>query len=227
MGETTRVMIVDDQEMFRGGLCALLKGQSDMTVVGEASDGCEAVEKALRLRPDVMLMDINMPRMNGIDATRQIIEHRPETRIIMITIYGDDEHIFEAIKSGASGYVLKDSRSAELLAAIRTVRAGEVMIEPYIASRVINEFRRLSRENKHANLNQLIAVEQRILDLAAKGRTNREIGADLSLAEQTVKNKLSVIYQKLRVNNRAEAIMRAVQEGLLDDKPEQSQEADE
>ena len=144
MAERTGILIVDDHVMFRDGLGALVKEQADMISLGGAADGVEGVELAFDLEPDVVLMDINMPRMDGVEATRQITTLKPDIRVIMLTTYGDDDHVFEAIRAGASGYVLKDARSSELLEAIRAVRRGDVIIEPYIASRVLTEFRGLS-----------------------------------------------------------------------------------
>ena len=217
MAERIGVLVVDDHVIFRDGLRALVQEQDDMISVGGAADGVEAVEMAFDLEPDIVLMDINMPRMDGVEATRQITTLKPDIRVIILTIYGDDDHVFEAIRAGASGYVLKDARSVELLEAIRAVRRGDVIIEPYIASRVLAEFRRLSERPNMARYTELTAQERAILEQVGQGRTNREIGKLLYLAEQTVKNKLSVIYQKLKVNNRAEAALRAAQEGLLHD----------
>ena len=215
VAERTGVLIVDDRVMFRDGLSALVKEQADMISLGVAADGVGAVELAFDLEPDVVLMDINMPRMDGVEATRQITTLKPDIRVIMLTIYGDDDHVFEAIRAGASGYVLKDARSSELLEAIRAVRRGDVIIEPYIASRVLTEFRRLSERPIEVRYTGLTAQERAILQQVGHGRTNKEIAKLLYLAEQTVKNKLSAIYQKLKVNNRAEAALRAAQEGLL------------
>lgn len=217
MAERIGVLVVDDQVMFRDGLRALVQEQEDMVSVGGAADGVEAVEMAFDLEPDIVLMDINMPRLDGIEATRQITTLKPDIRVIILTIYGDDDHVFEAIRAGASGYVLKDARSSELLEAVRAVGRGDVIIEPYIASRVLSEFRRLSERPRPGQFSGLTNQERDILEQVGRGRTNKEIGKQLFLAEQTVKNKLSVIYQKLKVNNRAEAAMRAAQEGLLRD----------
>lgn len=218
MGNPIRVLVVDDHEMFRVGLRALIRDQEDMAFVGEAANGQEAVEKAARLNPDVILMDINMPRLDGVQATRQITLRNANARVIMLTIYGDDEHVFEAIKAGASGYVLKDARSATLIEAIRTVHRGEVMVEPYIASRVLHEFRHLSDEvKKRQGFADLGEQEQKILEAVARGKTNREIAVEMFMSEQTVKNRLCQIYQKLKVNNRAEAVIRAIQGGFIVD----------
>lgn len=216
--EQIRVLVVDDHAIFRDGLCALIKEQEDMLALDAAADGLEGLEKALELDPDVVLMDINMPCMDGVEATRRMTLARPEARVIILTIYGDDDHVFQAIRAGASGYVLKDARSQDLLEAIRVVHRGDVIIEPYIASRVLREFRRLSEGESKDQFVELASQERAILELVGQGKTNREIGNELYMAEQTVKNKLSLIYQKLKVNNRAEAMRRAMQEGIISDR---------
>lgn len=210
-----KVMVVDDHIMFRSGLCALIQQQPDMVVAGQAANGEEAVQKAQELLPDVILMDINMPQMDGIEATRQISALDHEIHIVMLTIYGDDEHVFQAVRAGANGYVLKDARAPELIDAIKVVSRGEVIIEPYLASRLLDEFRRLSDSQIKNDMALLSRQEMRILRMVSAGHTNKEIALDLFLAEQTVKNKLSTIYGKLEVSNRVEAAIRAREKGLL------------
>lgn len=200
-----QILIVDDQALFRDGLCALINAQEDMVVVGEAGDGFEAIEQAARLEPDIILMDINMPRLDGVEATGEITAHYPQVRVIVLTMHSDEAYVFEAIKAGASGYVLKYARSTELLQAIRAVHRGEVMIEPKLASQVLNEFQRLADGIKERRFIGLSFRERQLLELVAAGKTNKEIADQLFLAEQTVKNRLSAIYRKLNVNNRAEA----------------------
>lgn len=210
-----KVMVVDDHIMFRSGLCALIQQQPDMVVAGQAANGEEAVQKAQELLPDVILMDINMPQMDGIEATRQISALDNDIHIVMLTIYGDDEHVFQAVRAGANGYVLKDARAPELIDAIKVVSRGEVIIEPYLASRLLDEFRRLSDSQIKNDMALLSRQEMRILRMVSAGHTNKEIALDLFLAEQTVKNKLSTIYGKLEVSNRVEAAIRAREKGLL------------
>ncbi len=201
--------------MFREGLRAILDRQRDIRVVGEAKDGAEAIKKTAELAPDVVLMDINMPVMDGIRATRMITAQDQRVGIVMLTMYREDRYIFEAIKAGARGYVLKDAQAKDVLNAIRAVHQGEVLIDPVIATKLIEEFRRLAEGQSRKELLDLNEQEVEILRLVSQGTTNKEIAAALFLSEQTIKNKLSVIFQKLHVNNRAEAVASAIREGLI------------
>lgn len=210
-----RVLLVDDHAMFREGLRAILDRQRDIRVVGEAKDGAEAIKKTAELAPDVVLMDINMPVMDGIRATRMITAQDQRVGIVMLTMYREDRYIFEAIKAGARGYVLKDAQAKDVLNAIRAVHQGEVLIDPVIATKLIEEFRRLAEGQSRKELLDLNEQEVEILRLVSQGTTNKEIAAALFLSEQTIKNKLSVIFQKLHVNNRAEAVASAIREGLI------------
>jgi DNA-binding NarL/FixJ family response regulator len=186
----------------------------ELEVVGQAENGQEAVEMARRLKPDIVLMDINMPLLNGIQATRCISMEAPMIGVIMLTVIRDDEHIFEAIKSGARGYILKDVEEAELLQAIHAVQRGEGLIDPVIAARVLDEFRRVSQpSSEEQTLEQLTSIEMEILRRLAEGIDNSAIAQDLNISEKTVVNRLSTIYQKLHVNNRTQAALYALRKG--------------
>ena len=210
-----RVLLADDHTIFRKGLQEIINKQSDMTVVGEAKDGVEAVDRAEELEPDIILMDINMPILDGVKATRLIIGQDEQVGIVMLTMYRNDQFVFEAIKAGAQGYLLKDADLDELLEAIRGVRRRQPMIDSSIAGRVLVEFCKLTRDQERQDFLDLSKREGEILQLVAKGAKNREIAEKLFLSEYTVRNALSIIFQKLHVNNRTEAVVHALQEGLI------------
>jgi DNA-binding NarL/FixJ family response regulator len=211
-----RLLIVDDHRMFVQGLRLLIEMEPDIRVVGEVHTGEEAPDAVLRLHPDVVLMDINMPGLNGVDATRQILEQRPETGIIILTMNRDDAQVFQAIKSGARGYILKDAEMIEVVRAVRTVARGESAITPAMTTRVLTEFKRLWEQPNAAQRAGLTEREVTILRLIARGLSNKEIGANLSLSEKTIKNYITVILQKLQLNDRTQAAVYAVQNGLMD-----------
>jgi NarL family two-component system response regulator LiaR len=213
--ERIRVLLADDHTMFREGVRAILNRQRDIVVVGEAKDGVEAVERTAAVGPDIVLMDINMPVMDGISASRLISAQDQRVGIIILTMYREDEHVFEAIKAGARGYVIKDARAKELLKAIRAVHRGEALVDPAMAAKLLGEFRRLAEERSRKDFLDLNEREIEVLRLVAQGATNREIADKLCLSEQTIKNNLTVIFQKLHVNNRAEAAVCAIREGLI------------
>ena len=209
-----RVLVADDHRLFRMGLRQACESASDFEVVGEAENGQEAVELAHRCRPDVILMDIQMPIMDGVEATRRIVENDPSVRVIMLTIYRQDRYVFEAIKAGARGYLLKDVDESELLETIRAVHRGEALINPGLATKVLDEFRRLSQVATEADdVERLAQGEMDVLRLVAQGASNKEIAARLHLAESTVSNRLSGIYQKLHVNSRTQAALLALRRG--------------
>jgi len=214
-GEKIRVLMVDDHTLFREGLRAIIDQQPDLYVVGEAKDGVEATKKAAELQPDVVLMDINMPVMGGIEACRQITAQDQRVGVIVLTMYREDKYAFEAIKAGARGYVVKDSSADELFRAIRAVRRGEALIDQAIATNLLQEFRSLAERPSERNFVDLSEREVETLHLVAQGLTNKQIAEKLCLAEQTIKNNLSIVFQKLHVNNRAEAVASAIQEGLI------------
>jgi DNA-binding NarL/FixJ family response regulator len=210
-----RILIVEDHPVFRRGIIHVIKGQSDLQVVGEAENGLEAVQMVSRLQPDVILMDIHMPVMDGIQATQQITSMLPGTGIIMLTVERDDDHVFSAIKAGARGYLLKETEESSLIAAIYAVARGEGLIDPTIAGRVLDEFRRLSDLHPPANSFQnLTELERAILKRLAQGEENHTIAQHLHLSEKTVVNRLTTIYQKLHVNNRTQAALYALRQGI-------------
>jgi len=213
-----QVLLVDDHALFREGLRFLLEDEDDdIQVVGEAEDGLEAVRLATKLKPSVILMDINMPVLDGVEATRLILKDHDDIGIIILTMYPQDEYVVEALKAGAKAYLLKDTRSKELLGVIKAVHAGQVVIDVQMTTRVLNEFRQMaSQAEESPKLQPLSEREQRILTLVAEGASNKDIAVDLNLSERTVKNYLSIIFQKLQVNNRTEAAIRAMQNGLVD-----------
>ncbi len=211
---TIRVLIADDHRLFRLGLRQACESAGDFEVVGEAEDGQEAVELARRCRPNVILMDINMPILDGVEATRCIMENDPSIQVIMLTIYRRDRYVFEAIKAGARGYLLKDVDERELLEAIRAVHRGEALINPGLATKLLDEFRRLGQVAAEAgDVERLTQGEMDVLRLVAQGASNKEIAARLHLAESTVSNRLSNIYQKLHVNSRTQAALLALRRG--------------
>ncbi len=211
-----RVLIVDDHEVVRLGLKALLERRTDFLVVGEAGTAREAVEKALALRPDIVLMDIRLPGASGIEACEQIVNQLPETRVVMLTSYAEDEMLFSAIRAGASGYVLKQIGSDDLIRALEAVGRGEALLDPAVTQRVFQEVRRAVKEEEAAAFANLTQQEKHVLLLVSEGKTNREIAQALFLGEGTVRNYVSSILAKLGVNNRAEAAAYAVEHNLKD-----------
>jgi len=210
-----RILLADNHAMFREGLRAILDKQSDMMVVGEAEDGVEATKKASELAPDIILMDINMPVRGGVEATRLIVAQNPQVGIIILTMYEENEHVLEAIKAGARGYILKSARATELIETIRTVYRGGAVLDPAVTNTLLEQLRHLANDSQEENPIDLSKREAKILHLVAQGRSNREIADLLSLSEQTIKNRLSVIYLKLKVNNRTEAVTCAIRQGLV------------
>lgn len=213
----TRVLIVDDQVLFREGLAGLLATQPDLTVVGEASDGEQAVAMAREQRPDLILMDIQMPRMNGLEATRLIQRELPEVRVVVLTVSDDDDDLFEAIKAGATGYLLKNMRAQALFDRLRGVFRGEAALSPVLAARVLEEFARQRQEApaQPAEDAGLTERERAVLQLVINGASNREIAARLEIAESTVKRHLHNILEKLHLENRAQAAAYALRKGLI------------
>jgi DNA-binding NarL/FixJ family response regulator len=200
-----RVMLVDDHEIVRQGIRSLLETAADLAVVAEAGTAREAIQQAILTRPDVIVMDVRLADGSGIEATREIRARLPETRVLMLTSFADDEALFASIMAGASGYVLKQVRSGELIRSIRTVGAGESLLDAAVTDRVLDRLRRGKHLLKDERLARLSGQEERILQLVANGLTNRQIGDELHLAEKTVKNYVSSILSKLEVARRAEA----------------------
>ncbi len=208
-----RVLIADDHRIVRQGLCHVCQ-LGGLTVVGEAKDGQEAVKLARKLRPDVILMDINMPVLDGVQATRLVVEANPSARVIILTMYRQDRYVFEAVKAGARGYLLKDVDEQDLVAAIRAVHQGEALINPNMAVKLLDEFRRLSQVADEADdAHNLTQGEMDVLRLVARGTDNKAIAEQLVLSERTVANRLSTVYEKLHVNNRTQATLVALRRG--------------
>ncbi len=209
-----RLLIVDDHRLFRQGLRQICEVKGGFEVVGEAENGREGVELALKLKPDVVLMDIEMPEMDGVEATRQITQQLPETRVIILTMYRQDNYIFEALKAGARGYLLKDADGADVLEAIRAAQRGEALINAAMAARLLDEFRRQSQAPDESDKAELLnAGEKEILICLAQGMDNAAIARQLSLSEKTITNRLSDIYSKLHVANRTQAALYALRRG--------------
>jgi DNA-binding NarL/FixJ family response regulator len=213
-----RVLLVDDQRLMRDGLRTLLELEPDLEVAGEAENGQTAIEAYEQLQPDVVLMDVRMPHMDGVEATRRLCARWPEARVMILTTFDDDEYIFEGLRAGAQGYLLKAVSGEELAGAVRTIAAGGALIEPSVARKVVAEFARLAepRRPPEAGLSEPLSErEKEIIQCLAHGLTNREIAQHLSLAEGTVKNYVTTILHKLGVRDRTQAALRARELGLL------------
>lgn len=202
--------------MFRQGLKSILEMEDDFRVIGEASTGREAVRYALETRPDVILMDIQMPELDGVAATKEILAEQPDARVIILTMYRQDKYVFEAVKVGARGYMLKDAGATELIDSIRRVAAGETLLNAEMAASILDEFRQLGSLPTHPELkiSELTDREEDILRLLAQGGSNQEIADSLGVSEKTVRNRLSEIFSKLRLNNRTQAALYALREGI-------------
>jgi len=209
-----RIVLVDDHEVVRLGLKSLLDRHPQFEVVGEASSAREALEQVAALEPDVVVMDIRLPGTSGIEACEQIVDQHPDVRVIMLTSYAEDEMLFSAIRAGASGYVLKQIASEELVKAIEAVGRGEALLDPAVTQRVFQEVRRAVKEEEASAFQHLSQQEKHVLLLVSEGKTNREIAKNLFLGEGTVRNYVSSILSKLGVNNRAEAAAYAVEHNL-------------
>jgi len=213
-----RILLVDDQPLFREGLRTLLSIQPDFEVVGEAGNGAEALRLARSLHPTVVLMDLQMPALDGVAATRRLHEEQPECRVIVLTTFDDDELVFDGLRAGAIGYLLKDAPSEKLGEAIRSAARGESFLQPSVAAKVVAEFARLTGKPKsspHALIEPLSDREREILRLIVSGASNREIADKLCLAEGTVKNHITNILAKLAVRDRTQAALRAIEMGIL------------
>jgi DNA-binding NarL/FixJ family response regulator len=233
MTNKIRVLLADDQDIIRTGLTIILNHQPDLEVIGQAADGIEAVDLAKQLHPDVILMDIKMPRLNGIQATRQIMAALPRTQIIILTTYDTDDWVFDGIRAGAVGYLLKDAPGENLAEAVRGAMRGESQMDPTVARKVLREFQHVTASHRpavdvpapgHATppapedepLEKLTDREEEILNLLAAGLSNKEIAQKLSLSEGTVKNHISAILAKLHANDRTQAVLTALKRGLVD-----------
>jgi DNA-binding NarL/FixJ family response regulator len=215
--EPIRVLVVDDQELFRRGLTMVLAGEPGLELIGAACDGETAIEMVSRTAPDVVLLDVRMPRMSGIDTCVAIKTAAPTTRIIMLTASDDEADLYDAVKSGASGYLLKDSSIDEVAQAVRLVADGQSLISPAMATKLLDEFKQLARPDRSTVLSpRLTDRELEVLRLVARGFNNREVARDLFISENTVKNHVRNILEKLQLHSRMEAVMYAVRERLLD-----------
>ena len=214
MTEKVRVILVDDHEVVRLGLITLLEGMDWIEVVGEAGTADEAIEAVSTYKPDVVIMDIRMPGESGIDACRTITTRWPETKVIMLTSYVDDELIFKALQAGASGFVLKQVGNRSLIEALNAVRRGEALLDSAVTQRVIDQVRKSEADRQAASFKDLSTREMEILAEVAKGRSNRDIAEELNLAEKTVRNHVSAILSKLALSNRVEAATYAVRHDI-------------
>lgn len=213
-----KIFLCDDHKLFREGVRKLLELEKDLRVTGEAGDGKEALRMIKDASPDIVLMDISMPGMDGVVATRRIKKDNPEIKVVMLTVHQDKPHIFEAIKAGAAGYLLKDISGDELVDAVRRVSQGEALVEPKIAAKILEEFKLLSRKKQPSNeemYTDLTERENDVLRWIGLGASNKEIAARLDISEKTVKNHISSIFQKLHVSNRTQAALFVFREKRL------------
>jgi DNA-binding NarL/FixJ family response regulator len=210
------VLVADDQSMVRAGFRMLLSGEEDIEVVAEARNGLEAVEKTARFQPTVVLMDIRMPELDGLEATRRILAADPAARVLILTTFDLDEYVYEGLRAGASGFVLKDDPPEQLIAAIRTVAAGDALLSPTVTKRVISQFARVRRPEPPKQLDELSARELDVFRLITQGLSNAEIGRELYISDATVKTHITHILQKLGLRDRVQAVVLAYQTGLFD-----------
>ena len=218
MSDQVRVLLVDDDDLMRAGLRSVLSSDSSVEVIGEAVDGREAVGRMPRLRPDVVLMDVRMPRLDGISATREIVEADPGVRVLILTTFESDEYIFGALSAGASGFLLKRTKPEELITAIHTVGAGEALLSPSVTQRVVDRMAQripVAATREEERLDELTPRERDVLDLVARGLSNREIADALVVEESTVKTHVKRILTKLDVRDRVHAVILAYETGLV------------
>ncbi|MDI6912141.1 response regulator transcription factor [Nocardioides sp.] len=213
---TIRVLVVDDQSMVRAGLRMLLADEPDIEVVAEAGNGREAIARAERFHPDVVLMDIRMPELDGLEATRRILATGGTARVLVLTTFNLDEYVYEALGAGASGFVLKDDPPEQLIAAVRTIADGDALLSPTVTRRVIREFTRLRRQPPPEAVATLTSRELEVFRLITQGLSNAEIGRALFISDTTVKTHVTRLFQKLDLRDRAQAIVLAYQTGIFD-----------
>lgn len=213
MADKIKILIADDHPVVREGLNSMISNEADFQVIGEAVDGLDAVKKARELKPDVVLMDLRMPELDGVEAIRQINTEDPNIKFIILTTYSDDEFIFRGIEAGARAYLLKDAPREELFKAIKAVFSGESLIQPVVATKVLDRFVELSRQAQTVEV--LTDREIEVLKLIAKGASNKEIAAQLNISNSTVKTHIASIFQKLNTNDRTEAVTEAMKKGII------------
>jgi DNA-binding NarL/FixJ family response regulator len=213
---TINVLVADDQALVRAGFRMLLRDEPDITVVAEAGNGLEAVEKAGRFRPAVVLMDIRMPELDGLEATRRILAADEHARVLILTTFDLDEYVYDALSAGASGFVLKDDPPEQLIAAIRTVAGGEALLSPSVTKRVIRQFARLPRPEPPAGVDELTEREREVFRLIVEGLSNAEIGEELYITDTTVKTHVTHVLQKLGLRDRVQAVVLAYRAGLFE-----------
>jgi DNA-binding NarL/FixJ family response regulator len=213
---TIRVLVADDQSMVRAGFRMLLAGEEGIEVVAEAGNGLEAVEKAARFHPNVVLMDIRMPELDGLEATRRILAADQTARVMILTTFDLDEYVYEALRAGASGFVLKDDPPEQLIAAVRIVAGGEALLSPAITKRVIKQFTRIPQPAPPKQLGELTDRELEVFRLIARGLSNAEIGAELYISDTTVKTHITHILQKLNLRDRVQAVVLAYETGIFE-----------
>jgi len=211
----TKILVVDDHSLMRDGLCRLLSLEPTFNIIDQASNGLEAIERVQQEQPDVILMDINMPKLNGIDATKEIHKLYPEIKVIALTVCEQDDQVFEFIRAGASGYILKDAQAEVLIDAVKTICNGKSYIYPSIAHKVLNEFNRVCKKLDEVQKNPLSSREIEVLTLVSKGYTNKRIGSELFISEKTVKNHITNIFHKLEAKDRTEAVVIAMKGNLI------------
>ena len=214
-GAAIRVLIADDQALMRTGFRMILDAQDDIEVVGEAIDGADAIRRFEKLAPDVVVMDVRMPTMDGIEATRRLAALDRPARVLILTTFDLDDYVYEALRAGASGFLLKDAPGADLVHAVRVVASGDALLAPSVTRRLVEEFARRPRRPASSSLRQLTARETDVLRLLARGRSNAEIADELFLAEQTVKSHVSRLFAKLGLRDRAQAVVVAYESGLV------------
>jgi two-component system NarL family response regulator len=217
VSEPIRVLIADDHALFRKAIQSVLSDEGDIEVVGEANDGEEAVALAVEHAPDVVLLDVNMPKLRGIDAARAIKEQLPATQVVMFTVSDEEADLFDAIKAGASGYLLKEVDPSEVAEAVRQINSGHSLLSPAVASKLVSEFASMSKKSDEKALRpRLTEREVEVLGLASDGLTNRQIGRKLHISENTVKNHMRNILEKLHLHSRMEAVLYAVREEIIE-----------
>jgi DNA-binding NarL/FixJ family response regulator len=212
---TIRVLLADDQELVRAGFRMILETQADIQVVGEAADGVEAVAATRRLQPDVVLMDIRMPNLDGLHATRQVVAARSGSRVVILTTFDLDEYVYQALTAGASGFLLKNAPPEQLIGAVRVVAAGDALLSPSITRRVIEQFAQLPPPGGSDALAGLTERERQVLQLIARGLSNAEIAAELFVSEATVKSHVAHLLAKLQLRDRVQAVVLAYESGLV------------